>query len=259
MKPAGLVGLAKRLHLDTIALTDHDTMNGVKEAVSCADADAVKVIPGIEVSTYDYKNKKKAHLLCYFPKNSEHLLLMCGETLKKRTQATIEMVEKVSQKYPITLETVKRYSAGSAALYKQHICLALMDMGYSVSVFGDLYRSLFSKKYGWALVEFTQPDPRDAVRIIKETGGAAVLAHPGVYGNFDIIDELVELGLDGIEVFHPRQSEDDIKRAYDAAVKYNLLRTGGSDFHGMCSSEVTPLGQCRPEDGQLKQLISRFG
>ncbi|HEX2938332.1 MAG TPA: PHP domain-containing protein, partial [Ruminiclostridium sp.] len=88
--------------------------------------------------------------------------------------------------------------------------------------------------------------------------GAAVLAHPGVYGNFDIIEELCGLGLDGIEVWHPRQSDDDTKRALEASKRFNLIRTGGSDFHGMCSSKVTPLGTKTAEDSDFQKLIQLF-
>lgn len=258
MEPADIVELASRLNLKGIALTDHDTMNGVGKALSRSAEFGVRVIPGIEVSTYDYIHNKKVHLLCYMPKKPKPLLQMCDETLKKRTAASLQMIEKVSSRYPVTVETVKKYASHSAAVYKQHITLALMEMGYSMSVFGDLYRSLFSSKDGWALIEFDQPDPREAIRVIKETGGAAVLAHPGVYDNFDIIEELCGLGLDGIEVWHPRQSDDDTKRALEASKRFNLIRTGGSDFHGMCSSKVTPLGTKTAEDSEFQKLIQLF-
>lgn len=258
MKPAHIVELAARLKLACIAIADHDTMNGVNEAVSCSAETGVKVVPGIEVSTYDYIHKKKVHLLCYLPKNPRRLLEMCGETLKKRTAASLKMAEKVSERFPLTIDVVKRYASKSSAVYKQHIAMALMEMGYSMSVFGELYQSLFSSKNGWALVEFDQPDPRDAIRLIKETGGAAVLAHPGVYGNFDIIAELCDLGLDGIEVWHPRQSKEDTQKALEAAERFKLIRTGGSDFHGMCASKITPLGARLTENCELEKLLERF-
>ncbi|MFO7160069.1 MAG: PHP domain-containing protein [[Clostridium] cellulosi] len=258
MEPSNIVDLASRLNINCIALTDHDTMDGIPEAVRLSKSAGVKVIPGMEVSAYDYDHDKKVHLLCYMPKKPEHLLEMCRETLAKRTEATLKMIERVSSRYPVTPEIVKRYAGKSKALYKQHISMALMDMGYSMSVFGDLYRSLFSKRNGWALIEFELPDFRDVIRLIKEAGGAAVLAHPGVYDNFEIISELVELGLDGIEVWHPRLSDEDTKRAYEAAERFHLIRTGGSDFHGMTSSKVTPLGTKLAETDELDKLLERF-
>lgn len=234
-------------------------MDAVKSAVSFGAKIGVKVIPGLEISTFDYKNKKKVHILCYMPKKPAPLLEFCAQTLKSRTAASLEIIQILKEFYPIDTETVKKYSARSTAIYKQHIMLALMNMGYSISVFGELYSKLFSSKKGWPFTNTHLPDTRDAVRIAKESGGAVVLAHPGLYGNFDIIDELCGLGLDGIEVFHPRQSENDTKRAYDAAAKHNLIRTGGSDFHGMCASQPTRLGEKQIENAELEKLIERFG
>lgn len=258
LQPCRLVDLAARLKLPYIALTDHDTMDGVDDARKRGRQLGVKVIPGLEVTTYDYKNGKKVHLLCYMPQNPRPLLELCRETLKNRTEATVKMAEKVGTRYPVDVDLVKEYGAKSAALYKQHIMLALMDRGYSLSVFGDLYTELFSTKRGWAFVDFHMPEAREALRVIKETGGAAVLAHPGVYGNFDIIGELVGLGLDGIEVWHPRQSEEDTKRAFEAAKRYKLIRTGGSDFHGMYASKVSVMGARQIEPSELERLLSQF-
>jgi phosphoribosyl 1,2-cyclic phosphate 1,2-diphosphodiesterase len=257
-EPCRVVELAAGLKLPYIAITDHDTMSGVNEALMCAKGSNVRVIPGIEVSTYDYLHRKKVHILCYMPKKPEPLLEMCEQTLKNRTETTIKMIEKVSARYPVSVDIVNRYASRSAAIYKQHIMLALMDLGYSPSVFGELYSELFSSKNGWALIDTKLPETRDAMKIIKETGGAAVLAHPGVYANFDIIDELCGLGLDGIEVFHPRVSKEDSNRALEASQHYNLIRTGGSDFHGMCASRVTPLGLKQTEDSELEKLLMRF-
>jgi phosphoribosyl 1,2-cyclic phosphate 1,2-diphosphodiesterase len=198
-------------------------------------------------------------LLCLLPKKPESLLELCRETLKRKNDATLEMITRLRSHYPLDAQTVKHYAPHSMALCKQHIMLALMDMGDALPVFGELYRTLFSPKNGWALVETHLPDTRDAIRLIKETGGAAILAHPGVYGNFDIIEELCRLSLDGIEVFHTRQSEADTARARAAADHFGLIRTGGSDFHGMIASRVNTLGAKQTEDGELNKLLSRFG
>lgn len=258
MRPVDLVGLAARLSIPDIAVTDHDTMAGVKEAAEYGKTVGVNVIPGIEISTYDYKHNRKLHMLCYYPKKTDGINEICAKILKDRSDAGLKMLEKVATRYPINLEILKQYSEGSCAYYKQHIVLALMDMGYSLSVFADLYRELFSSKNGWAYVGFKMIDSRDALKVVKESGGAAVLAHPGVYGNFDVIEELASLGLDGVEVNHPRMTKEDCQKAYEAAEKLGLIRTGGSDFHGMNASQITPLGTAQIEDSQLKLLKERF-
>jgi len=79
------------------------------------------------------------------------------------------------------------------------------------------------------------------MNILKESSGFAVLAHPGVYSNFELIDELCTMGLDGIEAYHPRHSPADQKASLDYAGEHRLFITGGSDFHGMFSTRLTPL------------------
>lgn len=258
LEPCRLVDLAARLKLPYIALTDHDTMDGVEKAAARGREVGVRVIPGIEITTFDYKNGRKAHILCYMPQKPGPLLELCRETLKNRTEATLKMAEKVAARYPVDAGIVRAYGSKSAALYKQHIMLALMDMGYSLSVFGELYSELFSPKNGWAFVDFKMPETREALRVAKETGGVVVLAHPGVYGNFEIIGELAEMGLAGVEVWHPRQSEEDTRRAFEAARRYKLIRTGGSDFHGMCASKVSVLGARLTEPSELERLFSHI-
>lgn len=256
--PRQLVSLASRIGIPTIALTDHDTMAGVNEAKKIGKKLGVEVIGGIEVSTYDYKHGKKVHLLCYEPKKTDDLKIICEKTLKDRSKATLEMLDKVATKYPINREILDEYSEGSMAFYKQHIVRALADMGYTLSVFGDLYRELFSPKNGWAYVGFKMIDTFEALEVLKKTGGVAVLAHPGVYNNFDAIQDLCNLGLDGIEVNHPRQSQEDIEKAREAAEKYSLIKTGGSDFHGMNASKINPLGLCQIDDSNLKLLKQKI-
>lgn len=258
MTPEGLVEYAGRIGLQYLAVTDHDTMDGIAGACVQAEGGRVTIIPGIEVSSFDYKHGKKVHILCYRPLKTAGLLEFCANTLTRRNSASLEMIEKAAEKYPVDERAVRHYCRGRA-IYKQHISMALMDMGFSQSVFGELYRELFSSKGGWALVETRLPDTHEAFEMAKESGGVVVLAHPGVYGNFDIIEELCGMGLDGIEVHHPRQSEADCRRAAEAAEAHSLLATGGSDFHGMNSSGVYPLGAKTIDGSPLQAFLERVG
>jgi phosphoribosyl 1,2-cyclic phosphate 1,2-diphosphodiesterase len=150
MGPEQLIEHAARVGLDCVAITDHDSMAGVEAASARAKALGLTLIPGIEVSTYDYKHSRKAHLLCYCPRNPAPLLEFCAATLKARNDASIKMIGKIASRYPIDPDAVKAYASGSGVIYKQHILMALMDRGYSLSVFGELFRELFSSKTGWA-------------------------------------------------------------------------------------------------------------
>ena len=258
MTPEDLVDYAARIGLDCLAVTDHDSMAGVEAARERAEIYGVKLIPGLEVSAYDFQNHKKVHLLCYGPRRPKPLLELCAETLRARSEASVRIIRMVAARYPLDLKTVQKYAAGSGAIYKQHIVKALAEMGYTLSVFGDLFRELFSARGGWARVEVRYPDCREALEVMRQTGGLCVLAHPGVYGNFDIIDELCGIGLDGIECCHPRQSEADEQAAFEAAKKHGLLATGGSDFHGMFSARVNPLAARTAPESILPLFLDKI-
>lgn len=242
MRVEELVAYAARIGLDCLGVTDHDSMSGTARAQNAAEGTGVRVIPGLEISTFDYAHGKKVHLLCYAPQKPDALLALCRETLQKREQATLEIIEKVRTRYPVSVDAVRACAAESDALYKQHVLAALMDMGFTLSMFGELRRTLFSRSAGgFALVQVNYPETREAIRVAKETGGLVVLAHPGLYRNFDILEELCGLGLDGIEACHPFHSAEDEQTAREAAARHRLLVTGGSDFHGFYRSRVNPL------------------
>lgn len=259
MSPEDLVGYAKRLGLGTIAVTDHDCMCGVDEAARRGKELGVRVIPGMEVSAYDFKRAKKVHLLCYLPVKKEALLSYCAHTLALRHAASLKIIDILSERYPIDAETVRKYQSGSGTIYKQHIMTALMDMGYTMSAFGKLYNELFSTKTGWALVKSSYPDALEAMEMIRDSGGIGVLAHPGLYGNFELIGELCEKGLAGIEVYHTSHSAEDESRALGEARSRGLLVTGGSDFHGFYMSGPCTLAEQNVSGDDLHAFLDRCG
>lgn len=250
-----LVILAKNKGLNAIAVTDHDTFGGVKRARIFGDKFGVTVIPGVEVSAYDYSRKKKVHLLCYMPKSADRLAGMLRKTNFNRKQAMSVSIQKVLRAYPIPYDMILRRTAGSTSVYKQHIMQALMDAGYTDEMFGSVFKKLFDSRFGLAKSTFEYPDVFEALRLIRESGGVAVLAHPAVYDSYDLMYELIEKGLDGIEVWYPRANPNDDKLLSDIADRYNLIKTGGTDFHGVNSSSVNPIGTCTAPDEELKKLL----
>ena len=234
-----LILLAKRRRLSTIAVTDHDTLAGVTRAKVLGERHGVKVIPGAEFSCYDYKNNKKVHLLAYLFTYPDRLEGLCKRTGEARKKASLQMLSKVLRYYPITTEMVVRTATGSTNIFKQHIMHTLMNAGYATATFGDLYYKLFSSETGSCAV-----------------GAITVLAHPSHYGNMDLIPELIEAGLDGLEVWHPRNSEEDTVKLLEIAKKNNLLTTGGSDFHGMYTKNPVHLGEFTTPDDCLEALFA---
>ena len=250
-----LVFLAKNKGLDAISVTDHDTFNGSDRAASFGEKFGVRIITGAEISCVDRKRQRNVHLLCYLPANRERLSSMLRATLRNRRQAVQNAAQKVICAYPIPYDMILRRSAGSTCLYKQHIMRALMDAGYTTEMFGDVFRKLFDKRFGLARVTFEKPDVFEALRLVRESGGVAVLAHPGVYDSYDLIPELIDKGLDGIEVSYPRAREDDEKVLGDICRANDLIMTGGTDFHGANTAAFHPIGTCTTDDDQLERII----
>ena len=255
-----LAAAAKRLGIQALAIADHDTVDGIEEALKECVKQGIKSISAIEISGYDYKRNRKAHILGYLMDEPERIGDACKFMLEQRQQASRWAVEQIIQEgYPISWELVEGLSKGSTNVYKQHIMHGLMTLGYAVSIQDDLYKKLFAKPgdgmYGGiAYREIEYIDAAAAVKTIKEAGGIAVLAHPAGYKNLELIPELVEAGLDGLEAWHPSHDEIEVKKIMDLAEKYDLILTGGSDFHGMYEDKANPLGSRCINEEWLERL-----
>ncbi len=254
-----LVLLAKNKGLDTLSVTDHDTLAGSDRAAVFGEKFGVRIIKGVEISCFDYERKRNVHLLCYLPSSRERLSSMLRTVNRNRKQAVQLAIQKVMRAYPIPYDMILRRSAGSNTLFKQHIMRALMDAGYTNEMFGDVYRKLFDSRFGIARVDFEHPDIFEGLRIVRESGGVAVLAHPAVYDSYDIIPELIKNGLDGIEISYPRAREDDEDVLGRICDEYGLIRTGGTDFHGGNGSAPHPLGTCTTSDEEVGKIIALAG
>ena len=165
----------------------------------------------------------------------------CSTTNESRAKAGINMTEKVMEMgYGITVEEVLQYSKGGI-IYRPHIMHALYERGYIKGILNEQYTEWFGKD-GPAYFPFDYPDPIDAIAIVKEAGGLAVLAHPAYYKNWACIPSLAAAGLDGIEVYHPGHSDMDKSALLAIADGYKLFPTSGSDFHGIYAQDPVPIG-----------------
>lgn len=252
-----IIDMAARMGLTALAVTDHDSFAAVARALAYGREKGVEVIPGVEFSTIDSKRGRKAHILCYFSEPTRALRQICETTALRRQQAGEMMVAKTMELYPITREMVLRRARGSTNIYKQHVLHALMDAGYSNTVFGELFTKLFHPKRGLAYANVEYPEAVEILPLLHQAGGVAVLAHPGEYNSYELLEELTGLGLDGVEVWHPRNREGDEERLSEYARAHGLIMTGGTDFHGMYTSRNLPLGTCTTPDGQMAALKER--
>lgn len=216
----------------------------------------IQVIPGVEFSTYDTKRNRKAHILCYLPEYPDRLEGLCKKTSASRKRAGQLMILKAAQRFPITPEFVIRCASGSTNIFKQHIMHALVDCGYADSIFGELFHELFSpESENNILYKAEYPEPQAVIEAIHEADGIAVLAHPGQYDSFELLDELIELGLDGVEVWHPSNTPEQVEYLEKKAKQKKLLMTGGSDFHGMYNATKRKIGDYTTPQENFEQLL----
>ncbi|MCL6459402.1 MAG: phosphatase [Gorillibacterium sp.] len=221
----------------------------------------VEVIPGIEISAYDTRRNRRIHILGYYI-DSGHISLseLCNPLLAERHQNCYLIVKQlVDAGYKITWEQVQQFAKGGTGVYKQHIMHALLVSGYTKTIYGDLYKKLFSRGKdgetpGIAYLPTTYVDAHSAIQAVLQAGGIPVLAHPGQYGSFEAVPELVASGLAGIEVRHPLHGLEDEAEASRLATEYGLIQTGGSDFHGFYGETDYTLGSKDPGVGSVEAL-----
>lgn len=250
-----LIEIAKLRHIEALAVTDHDTFAGSNRAVVIGKRNGVEVIPGVEISAYDYQRKRKVHVLCYCPKNQDRLEGTLKRISDSRKAAMSISVQKVVRMYHMPVDMVVARANGSTNIFKQHVMHALIDAGYACEIFGDVFQKLFHPRFGLAHTKIDYPDVMEIIDDIHSAGGVAVIAHPSVYDSMALTEELCEKKLiEGIEVNHPRNTEADQKTIEELAEKYNMVLTGGTDFHGGYSEKPAPLGSYTTAAGQFTIL-----
>ena len=250
-----LIALGKAAGLTAIAVTDHDTFAGAMRGKMLGERSGIRVIPGAEFSCRDGETGNNLHMLCYLPEYPDRMQGLCKEIAAARKEAGLMMAAKVMQKYTLPKNLVQKWINGSTNLFKQHIMLALMDAGYTNTVFGDLYDELFGQN-GWAKVPITYPLAEDVLRQIHEAEGLAVMAHPFHYNSVHLIPRLARLGLDGVEVWHRSANEEQRQQLISLCKEYDLCMTGGSDFHGIGGKGINPVGTTTMEDVFLNRLLA---
>jgi len=249
---------AKRVGLDFISITDHDTLSSASRAAILGERYGVHVIPGVELSAWDKTRNSKVHILCYSPQKPDRLEGLCLKSCSIRKSSSSEMIEKVMKLYPITPEDVLKHSTGSKSIYKQHIMRALVDYGYTTEIYGKLNHELFNHDNGTCLVEHEYPDVNFVLDLIHSAKGIAVLAHPIQYNNIELLEELAEKGkLDGVEVYHYSANDTQKEQLLKIAEKYNLIVTGGSDFHGLYNAFPAYIG-CNTTDKENLDKIFKL-
>lgn len=216
-----------------VAFTNHDTTARLDEAILLGSEFDIGVLGGVEISAWDKKNNCKAHILGYgLFEDSQAVETLCAPTRKARNDQSMKALKAIEDAgYDIDSDLALSLARESGVLYKQHIMAAMTKAPFSSNEYQSLYKELF-KGDGIAAGDIEYVDACDAVHAIVADGGVAVLAHPGQYGNYDLVPDLVDCGLRGIERRHPLHSEKDMEHCEQIAEKYGLFCTGGTDYHG---------------------------
>ncbi|MBM4465547.1 MAG: PHP domain-containing protein [Chloroflexi bacterium] len=235
--PSELVAMALERNLLAIAITDHDTTEGVDEALEAARGTGLEVIPGVEISC-DVPHEE-VHLLGYYLDHHHPALRGKLRAMRDaRLRRARGMVAKLSALgLPLQWEAVAEL-AGDGSVGRPHIAQAMVKMGYAAST--DEAFDLYIGRNGPAYVERYKLRPADAVSLLKEVQGLPVLAHPLKVTHF--LPSLMERGLVGLEVYYNGYSAEDIRGLADLARKYDLIPTGGSDFHGPDVLDTVEMG-----------------
>lgn len=251
-----VISQAKRMGLDFISITDHDTMSSISRAKVLGERYGIQTIPGVELSTWDKKRSRKVHILCYAPQKPDRLEGICIKACEIRKQCANEMVQNVMKLYPITAESVMKHATGSKSIFKQHIMHALIDYGYTTHFYGRLNNELFNLETGSCVVEREYPDVNFVLDLIHSARGVAVMAHPLYYNSVELLEELAEKGkIDGVEVNHYTADEQQRAELMKIAEKYDLIVTGGSDFHGLYNAKPTHIGSNVTDKENLERII----
>ncbi|NKB67647.1 MAG: PHP domain-containing protein [Candidatus Latescibacteria bacterium] len=227
--PTQAVEDACQAGLKAISLTDHDTVEGIDEAIEAGTRLKLEIVPGAELSAHI--SRREVHILAYCldwkaPQLLAHLLLL----VEQRRQRGTLIVERLNGLgLELSLEDVLKETSGGP-LGRPHVAAAMVNRGLVANK-----DEAFSRYLGDRSPAF-QPKPyigaAEVIDLIHQVGGVAVLAHPGTSVSENLIAQLVDVGLDGLEVYHPAHRPQQIEYYMQLAQRYGLLQSGGSDSHG---------------------------
>jgi len=255
LRPSEVVHLAQRLGLATIALTDHDTTDGVLEAQQAGRELGMEVIAGVEINSESEHGD--AHILGYFidpaePRLQEQLLAIRDARVGRAKGMLKKLAE---QGMSVEWERVLAMAGDASSIARPHIARAMVEAGHVVSVQEAFDRYIDNN--GPAYVNRLRLTMSEAVSAIHDAGGLAVMAHPAESKLTHLIPRLVEAGLDGVEVYYPKHTPEQQAELLELAVRYNLLATGGSDFHTFEDKSHGQLGCVDVPPDVVEKLKSR--
>ena len=232
--PEELIDLAIKSGLKALAITDHDTVDSLEEAINYAKSKDITLIPGIELEAKTQKGQM--HILGLFinykDKNLNEKLFYIEDGRNKRNNKFIEEFNKLG--FEITLDELKQVSSGKI-IGKPHFAKVFLNKHY-IDNKEEIFKNYFNKSPLKELPKFSYT-AKEIIEMIKQAGGIAILAHPQTLKLDDDkfeekLQELISYGLDGLECYYTKHTPEEMIKYRKLADKYNLLVTKGSDYHG---------------------------
>lgn len=253
LSPQDLLALAKGSGVFVLALTDHDTLEGLHEAMAEAARVGVQFVPGVEITAH--VEDLEVHILGHFiDPDDDRLAEFLTSSRRDRIERVHRMIDKLwALGLPLDAEEVLNLAPGHS-VGRPHVAQAMIRRGYVVSLKDAFDRYLTSGKPGY--VERSKIPAAMAIGAIKAAGGTASLAHPGDYGRDEIIPFLVQHGLDGLEVYHPEHDTESLFRYERKRLEYGLLAVGGSDYHGTGGLRSIGLGRPALPEARFEDLLA---
>ncbi len=236
LTPSEIIISAKKAGINMLAITDHDTIDGVMEGRQAGEINGVKVIPGAEISV-SHPFSGTMHICCYnIDIGNKELLAALDYIQEARRTRNPMIIEKLNNRnIYITIKEVQQF-AGNGQVGRPHIAQVLLKKGYVTTIEEAFYKYLAANASCY--VQKKRLLVNEAINIIHNAGGIAVLAHPGTVlaanekAYKDVFKYLKNIGLSGIEAYSTHHSTDQIRMFKKLAEEMDLLVTGGSDFHG---------------------------
>jgi predicted metal-dependent phosphoesterase TrpH len=234
--PEEVVLCASDKGLAAIAICDHDTVDGIEPCMALGPEKGVEIIPGIEMSVE--KLDAEIHVLGYFIDwKQDWLRKKLKEIQDSRVERVFVMIGKLNAMgVKVDAEEVFRIAVNKGSVGRLHVAKAMLNSKAITKL-----REAFDKYIGFAkpcYVPYTKLSPKETMALILKAGGVPVIAHPGLIGNDDCIDEFVEHGLRGLEVYHT-DHKSHVSGRYEAIAKERgLIMTGGSDCHGLGKGRI---------------------
>ncbi|MFA5403599.1 MAG: PHP domain-containing protein [Ignavibacteria bacterium] len=254
--PLEILQKAKNAGFSAISITDHDNINAIDIAKKSSDECGIEIIPGIEFST-DFQGRE-VHILAYFIDYKNSSLINFIEGIRNsRIERLKQMIERLSQlNCIINAEKFLGKYSSNISLGRPHLALEMVNIKFVRNYVDAFIRFIGDGKP--AYVKKPNPDIKKVLSLISELGGLSFLAHPGKYFKDTQLQEIIDAGVDGIEMIHPSHTYTDIHYFEQIAAQNFLLVSGGSDFHGIVKSDEENFGNYYVTDKEIINMKRRL-